>query len=75
MMKTNEGRIDRTLRVVAGFYFLLKSFGCQWFVGRWTKGLLGTLLLATGALGVCPMYEALGINTLQADEEATDVLG
>lgn len=74
MLKTNEGRIDRTIRMLLGSYFLFKGFGRRNVIARWSQGLLGTLLFATGALGFCGLYKFFGINTLQADEQPRDIL-
>ena len=58
-MKTNEGSIDRGVRVVAGLALLgLMATGS---IGVW--GWLGVVLLATGLIGWCPLYTMLGINT------------
>jgi O-antigen ligase len=58
-MKTNEGTIDRALRVVAGL--VLIALAATGTVGLW--GWIGVVPLATGALGWCPLYTLLGINT------------
>lgn len=59
MLKTNEGTIDRFLRVTAGIVLIALVF-----VGPKTPwGWLGIIPLATGLLGTCPMYSILGINT------------
>lgn len=58
-MTKNEGKIDRTLRVIAGIVLLSLIFiGPQ---SLW--GLIGIVPLATGLLGNCPLYSILGINT------------
>lgn len=58
-MKTNEGSIDRGVRVVAGLALLgLTATGN---IGMW--GWLGAVPLATGLMGWCPLYTMLGINT------------
>lgn len=59
MFKTNEGTIDRVLRVTVGLGLLTIAF-----VGPKTPwGYLGIVPLATGLLGNCPVYSILGINT------------
>jgi hypothetical protein len=58
-MKTNEGTIDRALRVIAGL--ILIGLAATGTVGVW--GWIGIVPLATGALGWCPLYSVLGINT------------
>lgn len=58
-MKTNEGGIDRILRIVAGLALLgLMATGT---IGWW--GWLGIVPLATGLIGWCPAYTLLGLNT------------
>ena len=58
-MKTNEGGIDRIVRIVAGLLLLgLMAMGT---IGWW--GWLGVVLLATGVIGWCPAYTLLGMNT------------
>lgn len=61
-MIKNEGTLDRTLRVVAG----LALIGLAWSgtIGAW--GWIGLVPLATGAVGVCPLYSLLGIRTCPA---------
>lgn len=59
MMKTNEGSLDRALRVAAGLALIgLSATGT---VGMW--GYIGVVPLLTGAIGWCPLYTLLGINT------------
>ena len=58
-MKTNEGTIDRVLRVVLGL--VLIALTLTGTIGVW--GWIGVALVATGALGFCPAYTLLGINT------------
>ena len=59
MFKTNEGTLDRVLRVTVGLGLLAIAF-----VGPKSPwGYLGIVPLATGLLGNCPVYSILGINT------------
>ena len=61
-MKTNEGGIDRVVRIVAGLVLLgLMATGT---IGWW--GWLGIVPLATGLIGWCPVYTLLGMNTCPA---------
>ncbi len=58
-MKTNEGGIDRIVRIIAGLVLLgLMAMGS---IGWW--GWLGIVPLATGLIGWCPAYTLLGLNT------------
>jgi hypothetical protein len=59
MFKTNEGTIDRTLRVIAGLALISLVF-----VGPQTPfGWIGVVPLLTGLVGWCPVYTLLGLNT------------
>ena len=58
-MKTNEGTIDRALRVSVGV--LLLALTLTNTIGMW--GWIGVVPLLTGAIGWCPLYTVLGINT------------
>lgn len=61
-MSTNEGTLDRALRVVAGLALLsLTVTGPQ---TMW--GLVGLVPLATGLVGFCPLYRIFGISTCPA---------
>ncbi len=58
-MTTNEGMLDRTLRIVVGLVLLsLVVVGPQTL---W--GLVGIVPLLTGIVGYCPLYTALGVTT------------
>lgn len=58
-MKTNEGTVDRAVRVIAGL--VLIGLAATGTVGAW--GWIGVVPLATGLIGWCPAYTLLGINT------------
>lgn len=58
-MKSNVGGMDRVLRIVLGLVLLGLTLAGQ--IGVW--GWIGIVPLATGALGWCPPYSLLGINT------------
>lgn len=58
-MPTNEGAVDRIIRVIAGLAIMSLVFvGPQ---SSW--GWLGLVPLATGLLGSCPAYALFGVNT------------
>ena len=62
MFKTNEGTIDRALRVIVGIALLAAFFmypDASW--RYWT--LIGVVPLLTGAIGTCPIYSMLGMST------------
>lgn len=58
-MKTNEGTVDRAVRVIAGV--TLVALAATGTVGVW--GWIGLVPIATGLMGWCPAYTLLGINT------------
>ncbi|MBX3737465.1 MAG: DUF2892 domain-containing protein [Candidatus Didemnitutus sp.] len=57
-MKTNVGFIDRVVRVILGCAIL----GAGYYFKSWW-GLVGAVPLLTAALGFCPLYRPLGLNT------------
>lgn len=58
-MKLNEGTVDRILRVLVGIIILSLAF-----IGPKTPwAYLGIVPLLTGAIGFCPLYAILGVNT------------
>jgi hypothetical protein len=62
MLRTNEGSIDRLLRVLVGLALIAIVF-----VGPQTPwGWLGLIPLITGLFGFCPLYRLFGINTCPA---------
>ena len=67
-MKINVGMVDKVVRIVLGlgllsFMFLLDGNA------RWL-GLIGIVPLVTGAVGYCPLYSILGLNTCSAKAPA-----
>lgn len=58
-MTSNEGTLDRGLRVAAGL--VLIALAATHVIGLW--GYIGIVPLVTGAIGMCPLYSVLGINT------------
>jgi Protein of unknown function (DUF2892) len=71
-MKTNEGGLDRTLRVLAGV--ILVGLAAMGTVGTgplaWLAGLVGVILLGTGLISWCPIYAVLGLNTCPMKKSA-----
>lgn len=56
---TNEGTLDRTVRIVLGLGLLSLAF-----VGPQTPiGYIGAVPLLTGLIGFCPLYKIVGLNT------------
>ncbi len=64
-MNRNVGGIDRILRIVIGLG--LVAAAATGAIGAW--GWLGLLPLATGAIGWCPPYGLLGINTCKLPQQ------
>lgn len=58
-MKTNEGGLDRALRIIAGLGLIAWAALFGGPVWAW----IGLVPLATGSIGMCPLYSLLGINT------------
>lgn len=58
-MKTNEGTIDRALRIIAGLALI--ALAATGTVGVW--GYIGVVPLLTGIIGICPAYAIFGMNT------------
>lgn len=58
-MSTNEGNVDRMLRIGMGFVLLsLTILGPKtWW------GVVGLVPLITGYLGFCPLYHLFGISS------------
>ncbi len=65
-MAANVGGIDRVLRIVAGVALL--ALGLFGPLGWW--GLVGLVPLGTAAVGFCPLYALLGINTCPVGKRA-----
>ena len=58
-MNTNVGNTERAIRIGGGL--VLVVLAASGTVGLW--GYLGLLPMVTGAIGWCPPYAMLGINT------------
>lgn len=58
-MKTNEGMVDRAIRIILGLVLIGLAV-----TGRWTPwGWIGVIPLVTGLVGFCGLYQLLGIKT------------
>lgn len=63
-MSCNVGGIERPLRIVVGVVALgVGAFGALSAVGAGVAFVVGTIALVTGAIGYCPLWTVLGINT------------
>jgi hypothetical protein len=70
-MKINVGAIDRVVRVVVGLALIAFALGFVWSGTGWNwVGWIGVIPLATGAVGSCPLYSALGMSTCPAPKKA-----
>ncbi len=66
-LQVNEGPIDRIARVVAGAGLLAVAIlGIVAAPLSLIAGALGAILVATGALGFCPLYAVFGFSTCPA---------
>jgi hypothetical protein len=57
-MLCNVGKIDRVIRVIAGIALIWWAV-----VSGNILGYIGIVLVLTAAIGLCPLYSLLGINT------------
>ncbi len=57
-MTQNLGKMDRTIRIVAGVGIVAWGLIAQSWLGA-----VGLVPLATGLLGWCPAYLPMGLNT------------
>lgn len=64
-MKTNMGMIDKVVRIVLGLVII--AWGVM--ANNWL-GLIGLIPLATAAVGYCPAYTLIGINTCTIDDKS-----
>jgi len=64
-MKINVGGIDRVLRILVGLGLVAWAALLGGPVWAW----IGIIPLATGAIGFCPLYPILGMNTCPMKKE------
>lgn len=64
-MGRNVGTVDRAIRALIGILALLGAFVFGWFTGwtHWAAAAVGVIMLGTAAMGFCPLYRLVGINT------------
>ena len=64
-MTRNMGTADRAVRALIGILALLGAFVLGWFSGWmvWVAALVGVIMLVTSAIGSCPLYRLVGVNT------------
>jgi hypothetical protein len=64
-MKANIGRIDRTIRIVAGLALIAWALFANGPAWAW----IGLVPLATGLINFCPAYGLLGMSTCKTKHE------
>ncbi|MCX5722457.1 MAG: DUF2892 domain-containing protein [Nitrospirae bacterium] len=65
-MTCNVGGIERPIRIILGIALLgIGAFAELPPVGTGVTLVVGTIALITGAIGFCPAWTLLGINTCQ----------
>jgi len=62
MFKTNEGTLDRALRIILGLALIVAFFFNRDGAYSWLYW-LGIIPLVTGLVGWCPIYRIVGIKT------------
>jgi hypothetical protein len=65
VMKTNEGTVDRALRVALGVALIAVGFAWVQGTAGIVVGTVGFVPLLTGLVGWCPIYALLKIDTLK----------
>ncbi|MDP3091341.1 MAG: DUF2892 domain-containing protein [Nitrospira sp.] len=69
-MACNVDGIERPVRIVAGIVLLgIGAFAGVPPAGAGIVLLVGTVMLVTGAIGFCPVWTLLGINTCPTGSE------
>lgn len=64
-MKQNVGILDQTLRLVVGIFLIVLGF---YYGNNWILYIVGAVILMTGIIGYCPVYEMLNMSTLEKGE-------
>lgn len=62
----NAGTADRIIRVVLGLALIAWVLFMEGPVWAW----IGLVPLATGVIGICPLYSMIGMNTCAAKTES-----
>jgi hypothetical protein len=65
MPKPNEGKTDRTIRVVLGVILLGLALFSLTGIAQTIAVVTGVIALVTGAIGFCGLYKILGITTIE----------
>lgn len=64
-MRQNVGILDQTLRLVVGIFMIVLGF---YYGNNWILYIVGAVVLMTGIIGYCPLYEVLNISTVEKGE-------
>lgn len=62
-MNSNVGGTDRIIRAIVGIVLLALAYMGNFGAYAWVGYVLGAVMLGTAAIGWCPPYSLLGINT------------
>ncbi|MFZ7089817.1 YgaP family membrane protein [Primorskyibacter sp. 2E233] len=62
MFSKNMGQTDRLIRAIVGVVLVIAFFMIAGSL-KWLALIVGIVMLATSAMGSCPPYALLGINT------------
>ncbi len=65
-MKCNVGKTDKMIRFGAGIAVILAGVA----YGSWF-GIIGVVLIATAAIGFCPAYLPLNLDTSKNDDNSS----
>jgi hypothetical protein len=63
MFTANESTLDRGIRLVAGLILLALVFMTLTGIWQIVAAVAGLILLATAAIGFCPLYALFGVTT------------
>jgi hypothetical protein len=63
MFTVNEGTLDRGIRLVAGLILLALVFMTMTGIRQIVAAVAGLILLATAAIGFCPLYALFDVTT------------
>jgi len=63
-MQCNVGTTEKIIRIILGLVFIWVglTYSPWWYI-------IATILLLTAAIGWCPLYKVVGINTCKQKEE------
>lgn len=70
-MTCNVGGIERPIRIVLGIALIAVGYFAEFpAAGAMVAYLVGVIALVTGAVGFCPAWKLLGINTCPTNPPA-----